>query len=484
MKSSRLVVAVLVLAAAPLATWTGPTAQTLDNVIKSENARPGNPEWRRFTPTTSAHEVEGYPDRDSVDTGQSVGLHLSSSSPTLTLSVYRFGYYNGTYARRWIGPVTVRSTGRQAVPAADPVTGLIECHWPLTYTIDTRGFVTGHYFAEVTTTTGYTTLVSFTVRDDFSHSDILFDSAIATGAAYNAWGGKSIYVPFGAEARKVSLDRPSDYFHGGGYFFAGEANAVVFLEANGYDVSYTTDVDMHANGGALLNHRVWMDAYHSEYWSHPMRDAVQHAINNGVGAMFLGGNTMLWQIRFEPNALGAPNRTVVAYKMHWNDPVHPDPASLVPSMNYLITNLWDQPRLSAPAEPSAQVIGISTAIVAGAIPPTASMTIVNASAWPFRGTGLVNGPGFTGLLGPEVDGITPLSKVYHPDLTVLVHTVFPIVNDSQDITVYTGGGGNVVFAAGSERFAAGLGTWNASPLVQPAAQRLVANVLSRMITGR
>ena len=56
-----------------------------------------------------------------------------------------------------------------------------------------------------------------------------------------------------------------------------------FLEANGYDVSYTTGMDVATStGGSLLtNHKVFMSSGHDEYWSGSQRANVEAARDPG-----------------------------------------------------------------------------------------------------------------------------------------------------------------------------------------------------------
>ena len=42
---------------------------------------------------------------------------------------------------------------------------------------------------------------------------------------------------------------------------------VAWLEEQGYDVTYTDDVQTDSNPGSLLNHKVDLVSGHSEYWS-------------------------------------------------------------------------------------------------------------------------------------------------------------------------------------------------------------------------
>ena len=46
---------------------------------------------------------------------------------------------------------------------------------------------------------------------------------------------------------------------------------VRFLERNGYDVSYFSNVDTDARGSLIPNHKMFLSSGHDEYWSGPMR---------------------------------------------------------------------------------------------------------------------------------------------------------------------------------------------------------------------
>src|SRR5207245_3053892 len=113
-----------------------------------------------------------------------------------------------------------------------------------------------------------------------------------------------------AHATKVSFDRPFDPLDssGAGHFLYVEYSFIRWAESQGYDLTYTTDVDTHTNVNPLTNHKAFLSVGHDEYWSKPMRDNVQNAINAGVNVAFFSANAVYWQIRFEPNAAGVPNR--------------------------------------------------------------------------------------------------------------------------------------------------------------------------------
>jgi hypothetical protein len=194
-----------------------------------------------------------------------------------------------------LGHVGVHPCNEATFAVSDSITGLIECAWRDPYQLATRDqsgpWPSGVYLARLTTIespAGLQTFIVFVVRDDARPSALLFQSSVTTFAAYNNWGGKSLYAfnSGGAPARKVSFDRPyalNPYgvrLDGAGDFLRRwEYNAVRFLEREGYDVSYSTDVDTHqrpvVDAAVPLGHRVFLSVGHDEYWSAAMRSHVE-----------------------------------------------------------------------------------------------------------------------------------------------------------------------------------------------------------------
>ena len=87
----------------------------------------------------------------------------------------------------------------------------------------------------------------------------------------------SLKLVAGGSAYAVSYNRP---ISGGGdenFIFNAEVPALRFLEANGYDLTYTTDVDAQRNGALIKNHKVYMPVGHDEYWTAGQRANVEAA---------------------------------------------------------------------------------------------------------------------------------------------------------------------------------------------------------------
>jgi hypothetical protein len=416
------------------------------------------------------------------------------------------GWYAGAGARRLTGPI-VRNGIVQSVPSPDPETGLVDCDWRDPYRLDTRDesgtWPSGVYLARLTTMTGagregadvaagLQSFIVFVVRDDERPSALLFQSSVTTFAAYNNWGGKSLYGfnSGNAPARKVSFNRPyaaNPYgvrLDGAGDFLRRwEYNAVRFLEREGYDVSYDTDVDTHlrplADTASPLRHRVFLSVGHDEYWSSPMRAHVEQARDRGVHLAFLGADVCYWQVRFEPDARGNPDRTLVSYKEAAGNL---DPLALdgKPQNNRLITGRWRDRPISRPEE---RLVGVMYA----ADPVDADIIVDRPDHWAFAGTALGKRDALRGLLGYEVDAISGMGP---PAIERLAHSPFtdqgaPQTVRYSDMTMYTAESAALVFATGSMQWSWGLDDYNAptwhSPRASEAAQRITRNILERML---
>src|SRR6185437_2240909 len=100
--------------------------------------------------------------------------------------------------------------------------------------------------------------------------------------------------------------------------FSAEFPTLYWLEENGYNVSYISGEQLATapNDSLLLNHQVYMDSGHDEYWTDQQYANVLAAGQAGVNLMFLSGNEVYWQTRFAPSLdpSATPNRTLITYK--------------------------------------------------------------------------------------------------------------------------------------------------------------------------
>src|SRR5262245_12693190 len=301
------------------------------NPIVVENLLPGTPRnvWD-IGASNGDPAIQGFATDISVNRGETISFKINDTSlAPYHIDVYRLGYYQGNGARK-VATIASTQTLRQSQPAPlfDSATKLVDAgNWDVSASWAVPAdAVSGIYLANlVREDTGGISQIVFVVRDDDGHSDLLFQTSDTTWQAYNSWGGESLYDPSsagGMRAYAVSYNRPLNLRGVSGGLgqanspFWAEVPMVRWLEANGFNVSYSTDVDTDRRGAELLEHKTFMSVGHDEYWSAGQRANVEAALAAGVNLAFFSGNEMYWKVRWENSidSSGTPYRTLVCYK--------------------------------------------------------------------------------------------------------------------------------------------------------------------------
>jgi len=485
------------LGAAPVPDPSGPVAL--------ENQRTGTPGWELQNPALG-HEIEGYAEATSVGPGETVRLHVSSASPRFTVQVYRMGWYGGAGARQVL-EFRGMPGGPRAIPKPRPQDGLIECGWPVSCRVPVGpDWVTGVYLAKLTgSRDGKQSFIPFVVREAPGGSRsrrarLLVQCSVNTWQAYNNWGGKSLYDfnSFGGRASRVSFDRPyatsAEAGRGAG---AGEFLSVShaprpagweypfarWIEREGYDVAYVTNVDVHESPGLLAGRKALLIVGHDEYWSRAMRDNVERARDRGVNLGVFASNVCYWQVRYEPSSAGQDDRILFCAKEPDKDPVYDTDRDA--DLTVRFRNLH-------PARPEVSLIGMmmSAEDVEGDFTPLPEAR----RSWVFRGTGVETGAtrDVPGLLGYEVDRSfakdATWARYSPPGLTVLARAwVQPLKVERMvtESTIYTAASGATVFAAGTMQWSWGLDDWGTPKLRavtrHPDVERITKNLLGRFL---
>src|SRR5260370_17754425 len=124
---------------------------------------------------------------------------------------------------------------------------------------------------KLTEADGKETYAAFDVRGN-SHSLYIAVTPDTTYAAYNDWGGYSLNtartsVPLDKTTNlqrgvKVSFDRPYDVGSGSSQVLVLEADAIHWLERQGYDLSYISDVHFHEKPPQFLDHPAYPSPVH------------------------------------------------------------------------------------------------------------------------------------------------------------------------------------------------------------------------------
>ena len=456
--------------------------------------------------------IQGYATQISVNRGSTVTFKVATTATSYRFDIYRLGYYGGLGARK-ITTVLPSATLPQTQPScmSDSSTGLVDCGtWNVSgsWAVPTTA-VSGIYIARlVNNSTGGNSLIPFVVRDDASTADVLYKTSDSTWLAYNDYGGNSLYVgaPAG-RAYKVSYNRPFNNRSSGfgrAFLFGPEYPMVRWLEANGYNMTYMSGVDVERTPALVRNHRVLLSSGHDEYWSAGQRASVEAARDAGVHLAYFSGNQMFWKTRWENSIDGTatPYRTLVSYKeTHANAKIDPTAAW---------TGTWRDPRFSPPADGGRPENELSGSIFKGnccSPRPTASRCPPNTAtcasgatpAWPrcrqgrwrrwSRAPWATSGTR-TRTTASGRQGLIRLSSTTTTNWPLLLDygSTFGAGTATHNIVMHKRPNGALVFAAGTIRWSWGLDPthdddtatpgWSITPDVR--LQQATLNVLADM----
>jgi hypothetical protein len=460
-------------------------------VIERENALPGTRSWllekTQVDPATKFRcpWIEGYCSRTSARAGDQISFFVSTNpAADFTIDLFRLGYYGGEGGRliRQFGPL-------RGFPQPDPPVEekrLRNCQWQpcVTLTIP-PDWVSGVYVGKLTErAAGMQSYSIFIVRDD-RPADLLFQCSDTTWQAYNRWPSQFALYDDGKEQWywggnvQVSFNRPYGRYcqifdapqsQGSGEFLLWEFPLAFWLEKDGWDVSYISNLDSHADAPTLLRAKGILSVGHDEYWTMEMYQNFRTAIRQGVSVAFLSGNTCCGRILYDPKVRGFERIDVFG---------PPDP-----DMNFVAMGLlphrspWANSLLGAHSTPP---------VTGGA-----DWTCRTPGHWLFQGTGMQAGDGIPGLVGWEWHGDPDRSI---PGLEILASG--PTFSASEKpngghytATLYPGPSGNVVFNASTIWWSLGLSSppGHLLPKVytepkgpDPRVQTMTRNLLQRMI---
>jgi hypothetical protein len=298
--------------------------------VRQENQRMGTHEWlltnARIDPASKYRcpWIEGYCSRPSVQAGDSLKLYVSTTPESeFLVEIYRMGFYGGTGARLMgkLGPFH----GRMQPEPPPGHNRLRECRWEACTTLRIPpDWVSGVYLGKLTAlSSSVQSYVVFIVRDT-RPADIIFQCSDVTWQAYNRWPDQFALYDNGKEhwwcgpGVDVSFDRPYGKYcqildaplsTGSGEWFLWEFPLAYWLEANGYDVTYVSNIDTHSGAAGFQRAKGFLSVGHDEYYSIEMYQNLRRAVASGLNVAFLSGNTCCGRIELRPGSSGAPRRT-------------------------------------------------------------------------------------------------------------------------------------------------------------------------------
>ena len=508
------------------------------NPITCENSKPGDPMANWQVAGVGDTSIQGFATSMSVNLGDTENFKVQTTASSWHIDILRLGYYGGDGARLIATDIQPSAPQPQTQPPclSSASTGLIDCgNWAVSasWTVPTTA-VSGVYIAElVRDDTGGKSQIPFVVRDDASHSDMVYQTSDETWEAYNTWGGNSLYqcggspppAPFSSDtdpvcppgnpqgyqgAFAVSYNRPwatATTDNGESWLFNAEFPMIEFLEEQGYDVTYTSGSDVDANGSLLLNHKVFISSGHDEYWSAAQRANVTNARDHGVNLAFFSGNEIFWKTRWGASTDGSntPYRTLITYKeTHFNAPTDPeDPGTW--------TGSWEDPRFSPPADgddPGNSLTGQFFAVNEGTTDIQVPSQYAPELLW--RNTAVAKlQPGKSVTLGPPVNvgqqigtlgyewdidadnGFRPPGEIDLSTTTESASTPDQVFDDygtnvvpatvTHHLSLYKAASGAYVFGAGTVQFAYGLASSNpAGAAPDPNMEQFTVNLFALM----
>jgi hypothetical protein len=463
-------------AAAPLrgggGDGTGTAAGGFD--VRAENAKPGGE--CGLSQLGTQHAVEGFADHVSIRPGEPVRLFVSTTAPTLTISVFRTGWYGGRTCRLLATTNPLQGVVQAQPTHAPGVNTISVAGWRPTTTFTTGSWPPGDYLFRLDASTGDHRYVPLTVRGPAAAGRVVILNAVTTWQAYNAWGGYSLYHGlrgFADRARIVSFDRPYDYGDGAADFTGNEQPLVALAERLNLPVTYATDVDLHNDPHLLDGARAVISLGHDEYYSPAMRTALTAARDHGTNLAFLGANAVYRRIRLDPSPLGA-DRLETAYKIAQEDPAY--------GVNDAqITANW-------PSPPRADPESSLTGGMYQCNPVHGDMVISRPDSWLLAGTGLAAGARLPGLIGSEYDRVDDAYPTPHP-IEVLAHSPITCrgVPDHSDVSYYSTLSGAGVFDSGTSAWVCALadvcGPGARGPAIQVPITRITTTLLTAFAAG-
>jgi len=506
------------------------------NSIVLENSKPGTNQWDIPGGYEATTEIQAFAGSTSVAPKEKISFYVSVQVPNTlyTISFYRLGWYAGLGGRLMesipgnvgIAQGYYDAKNKRLVCNSCTIgtgTGLIETHWKSSYTLTVPSdWPTGVYLAKFTDAQGLQTYAPFDVRGS-ARSTYIVVTPDTTAAAYNFWGGDSLYnaddqlrgtgatVTQGAGVAEVSFDRPYSQDDGAGMTRTFNIQAIRWLEQQGYDLSYISSTDLQANPGQLLTHKAYISIGHDEYWTKEMRDGVEHARDQGVGLAFLSGDTSEWQMRFAPDSAGVANRTIICYKVKTSNgeqDLERDPLYRQGGDNSRVTAEWRDPVVNRPEDEMTGVMhsGLTDNTVGfpWTLDPQAHSSLLQQ-------TGLQPGKSYgCTLVGYEWDRV--FNRAEDAPYQTSVPKGIQVLSSSKDINSEDGStdqsnsiyyivpSGALVFASGSIQWANALDDYmpatqttqiadvkaacggdlnNAKPI--PGIQKLMANIMAALI---
>ena len=316
--------------------------------------------------------------------GDDVALFVNTTARAVQVQAYRMGYYQGLGGRLVCADrLRAGDAHSRRRPSRRPGHGQLPVAPTMTLNV-TKDWPPGCYLLKLVGDGGEEQFVPLTVRDDASMASYVIQNSVTTWQAYNLWGDYSLYYgrtstggsDFANRARVVSFDRPypQTWASGAADFVGNELPLLIHLESLGLDLTYWTDVDLHAQPAAPHEPHAASSAWATTSTgpspcARVPRTAIAAASTWPSSAPTPATARSAWSRR----SVG-PNRLQVCYKDAAEDPLALEQPALT-------TVNWNQAPVN---DPESTLIGAMYQSVGA----KADMVVTDASSWFYDGCNL------------------------------------------------------------------------------------------------
>lgn len=428
-----------------------------------------------FANELEANNLDIYLSKNSLSQGEQIEIYYNNPNP-VNIKIIKID------ANYYENPNTVfeaKNLPARTQPGC-PIENqsfMVECSWLDPKVISTSNFSPGLYLVN-TSSSSSNSFNYFVIRTPNPAGTSLYKTSFMTLAAYNSWGGYSLYHgddgQLNSRASKVSLDRPLDQ-EAQNFIFEYEIPIAVAVSKNLKNVSWASDLDVHRGITNLKKVKQIVTSGHDEYWTPSERNAVESAVAKGTNLFVTGANTMYWRVRTEnsPNGL---DRRIISYKNTDLDPIKNQVDS---------TAMWrQQPKM----RPESMLLGnLYNDWYWHCNADTTDWVIADINWWGYKGTGANSNSRYFGLVGREVDEV-PVGHYSIPRSTQIVAHTSKICNDesgnytlNHDATFTSKLLAGSTFAVGSQTWTCALNPDCNSPSIPTSSKNFAVKVTSNVL---
>lgn len=470
------------------ATTSGPSGPRRS--VAQENSRQGDPSWY-VLPSQWAPQAQlaAWASPYAARFGDNIDLFIHATNGPVNVRVYRLGWYRGAGGRLFAQQPKVSAAAQPS--CTPPFPGPVRCPWSVTTRVAIgNDWVSGLYLVRIDDATGRTAYAPF-VLTDTRPAPFIGIVPQFTWQAYNKYGGSSLYTPgagdsseaqLGAFAHFVSFERPFGTGGGGSLVFADfkshDLRDIRFLERNGYDLTYASDLDLTSAGRGVphpTNGLVFLG--HDEYWTYGERSTVERMRDAHTHLAFLSGNIGYWNIRLSSGTVTSRSgHEITCYKFD------ADPGATADTE---VTTLFRLPPLNRPEN---SLVGVEYVVGTQTTPLQAlvvSDTSVGAEASAFlQAASLHPGDALRNQVAVEGDRIIPpgtpagLQVIFRSPIVPKFHVPYAPFYYTTFYVAHSGAG---VFAAGDVEYGRGLDAFHGTA-ENPGLEALTKAVLDWMLS--